>query len=204
MKHIKILVSHYFLLCPLLVDLNVDGIQCQEVPNLDKFVLSVPPQPTNCLRLTSVINLLAWREKWRKEYGVVGRCEIRTASAFVHHVQEEHPFLTFVLVFLEVLALLRRRATYLEEFDLVHFERVGDFGHQVRKLDKYEDTFLLGNRVSAICEAVSKRTMQERNIPDQVDDHFQFLAEMPALPIASFIIDSKGLALDNVQNPRSS
>lgn len=71
------------------------------------FLLSVSPQPTDCLRLTSVIDLLTRCEKRREEYGVVGRSEVRAAGAFVHDIQEKHPlFAVVVLVLFQIFTLL--------------------------------------------------------------------------------------------------
>ena len=81
---------------------------------------------------------------------MVGGSEVRTASAFVHDVQEKHPLFAVVLVLFQIFALLRRGATDFEEFDLVYLERVGNFSHEVLELDKDEDTLFLGNRVSAV------------------------------------------------------
>ena len=87
---------------------------------------------------------------------MVGGSEVRTASTFVHDIQEKHPLFAVVLVLFQVFALLRRGATDFEEFDLVYLERVGNFSHEVLELDKDEDTLFLGNRVSAVpgCELV--------------------------------------------------
>jgi hypothetical protein len=48
-----------------------------------------------------------------------------------------------------------------------------------------------------------KWSTQQSNALDQIDDHFQFLPEMPAPPIARFVIDTECLPLDDVQHPCS-
>lgn len=48
-----------------------------------------------------------------------------------------------------------------------------------------------------------KRSTQKSGVLDQIDDHFQFLPEMPALPVARFVIDTECLPLDDVQDPCS-
>lgn len=69
-------------------------------------LLSVPPQPTDCLRFASIINLLTRREEWGEEYGVVGRSEVGAAGTFVHDIQEKYALFAFVLVLFQVFTLL--------------------------------------------------------------------------------------------------
>ena len=73
---------------------------------------------------------------------MIGRRQVRTRSALVHHVQQEHALLAVVLELFQILALLRRRALDLEELDVVGVERFRDLFHEVRELNEHENAFV--------------------------------------------------------------
>lgn len=193
-----------FHLSPLLEYLSINRVRRYEPVYSDMLDLPIPPQSSNGLRLACVVYLLALGKKWGKEDSMVGNRQVRTTGAFVHDVQQKHAFLTVVLELLQVLTFLGCRAVDFQELDLVHLQCMSDFCHEVRKLDKYENSFLLRNLVpEADIMSIVPQTSQN-HVLDEVHDHLQFLPIVLAPSIASFIVNSQGLSLDDVENTSSS
>jgi hypothetical protein len=137
----------YFHLSPLLEYLSIDRVRRYEPVYGDVFDLPIPPQSSNGLRLACIIYLLALGKKRGKKDSMVGNRQVRATRAFVHDVQQEHAFLTVVLELLQILTFLGCRAIDFQVLNFVHLQSMGNFCHEVRKLDKYENPILIRDLV---------------------------------------------------------
>ena len=80
---------------------------------------------------------------------MVGTSKIGTARALVHNVEQEHSLSGVILVFLQILRLLRGRALDLQVLDAVSLKSIRDLLHEVWELDEDEHAFFLGYTGSA-------------------------------------------------------
>jgi hypothetical protein len=160
-----------FHLSPLLEYLSINRVRRYEPVYGDMLALPISPQSSNGLRLACVIYLLALGKKGGKEDSMVGNRQVRTTGAFVHDVQQKYAFLTVVLELFQVLTFLGCRAVDFQELNLVHLQCMSDFRHEVRKLDKYENSVLLRDLVpeAEIMSIVAQTS--HNHVLDEVHNH---------------------------------
>ena len=77
---------------PLLKYLNVYSVPREETPDMNKFCLTKSTKSSNCLSFARGVYLLRRGKERTEENRMVSPCQVRTAGALVHHVQQKYAF----------------------------------------------------------------------------------------------------------------
>jgi len=152
------------------------------------------------IRASEISAVIASAETLIAEYE---KGDVRSARALVRDVQQQHPVLRIlVLELLQVLTLLIRVTTNLEELDFVLLQRDSNLLRQIRELDEDEDAVVLRDFVAAetVKLATCLRAKRHTSLLDVVNNLLDFTPKVFAIVYA--IVRPERVRRHNVGHPR--